>query len=179
MINMNICLYGSASTRITDEIYSNEVYELGCRLAQEGHKLIFGGGDTGMMGACAKGFHDNDGITIGIAPHWIDKYEPLCETCLQFIYVDSIEERKEKFREYSDAFIITPGGSGTLDEFFEILTLKKLGQHDKPIIIFNINNYFNKMLEMLDEMNKKGFLYLQKDITKIADNVDEIIEYLG
>lgn len=174
---MNICLYGSGSREI-DEIYTNEAYELGCKIAELGHTLIFGGGDTGMMGACAKGVHDNNGKSIGIAPKWIENFEPLCERCSEFVYVDSMEERKNKFLQYSDAFIITPGGIGTLDEFFEIITLKKLKRHDKKIIIFNINQFYNTMLKMIDEMDEKGFLYKQQEIFKTTDNIEEIFKYL-
>lgn len=174
---MNICLYGSGSREI-DEIYTNEAYELGCKIAELGHTLIFGGGDTGMMGACAKGVHDNNGKSIGIAPKWIENFEPLCERCSEFVYVDSMEERKNKFLQYSNAFIITPGGIGTLDEFFEIITLKKLKRHDKKIIIFNINQFYNTMLKMIDEMDEKGFLYKQQEIFKTTYNIEEIFKYL-
>ena len=174
---MNICLYGSGSRKI-DETYTDAAYELGCQMAKRGHTLVFGGGDTGMMGSCVKGIHDNNGSSIGIAPEWIDNFEPLCKKCGEFIPVDTMDERKNKFLENSDAFIITPGGIGTLDEFFEILTLKKLKQHDKPIIVFNIDNFFNKMFEMLDDMDEKGFLYKQEEIFKIANSIDEIFEYL-
>ena len=148
---MRICLYGSGSRKI-DKKYTDEAYKLGCILAEYDHTLVFGGGDTGMMGACAKGIHDNNGKSIGIAPEWSGNFEPLCEKCNEFIYVDSMDERKNKFVENSDAFIISPGGIGTLDEFFEIITLKKLKQHDKEIIVFNIDGFFNKMFEMIDEM---------------------------
>jgi uncharacterized protein (TIGR00730 family) len=92
--------------------------------------------------------------------------------------VDSMDERKNKFVEHSDAFIISPGGIGTLDEFFEIITLKKLKQHDKEIIVFNIANFFDKMFEMIEEMGEKGFLYKQDEIFKTANNIEEIFEYL-
>lgn len=174
---MNICLYGSGSREI-DKIYTDNAYELGCTIAKKGHALVFGGGDTGMMGACAHGVHDNEGKSIGIAPLWIGDFEPLCDKCSEFIYVDSMDERKNKFVEHSDAFIISPGGIGTLDEFFEIITLKKLKQHDKEIIVFNIEGFFEKMFEMIDEMDRKGFLYKQEEMFKIANNIDEIFEYL-
>lgn len=174
---MNICLYGSGSRKI-DKIYTDESYKLGCALAQKGHTLVFGGGDTGMMGACAKGVHDNNGKSLGIAPEWIGGFEPLCNDCSEFIYVDSMDERKNKFVENSDAFIISPGGIGTLDEFFEIITLKKLKQHDKEIIVFNIDGFFNKMFEMIDEMGDKGFLYKQKEIYRTANTIDEIFKFL-
>ena len=174
---MNICLYGSGS-RKTPKIYTDKAYELGCEIAKNNHTLVFGGGDTGMMGACAKGVHDNNGKSIGIAPKWINDFEPLCETCSEFIYVKSMNERKEKFLNNSDAFIISPGGIGTLDEFFEIITLKKLKQHDKTIIVFNIAHFYDKMLEMLEDMDKKGFLYKQEEIFKTATSIDEIFNYL-
>lgn len=174
---MNICLYGSGSRKI-DKIYTDEVYNLGCMMAQKGHTLVFGGGDTGMMGACAKGVHDNNGKSIGIAPEWISNFEPLCKDCSEFIYVDSMDERKRSFVSHSDAFIISPGGIGTLDEFFEIITLKKLKKIDNEIIVFNIEHFYDKMLEMIDEMDEKGFLYKQDEVFKVATSIDEIFEYL-
>ena len=174
---MNICLYGSGSTKI-DKIYTDAAYELGCEIAKKGHALVFGGGDTGMMGACAHGVQDNAGKTIGIAPEWINNFEPLCEKCSEFIYVDSMDERKKKFVEHSDAFIISPGGIGTLDEFFEIVTLKKLKQIDQPIIVFNMANFYDKMLEMIADMGQKGFLYKQEKIFETANTLEEVFEYL-
>ncbi|WP_298502566.1 TIGR00730 family Rossman fold protein [uncultured Methanobrevibacter sp.] len=174
---MNICLYGSGSRKI-DKTYTDLAYELGCEMARQGHTLVFGGGDTGMMGACARGVHDNNGKTIGIAPEWIGGFEPLCEHCSEFIYVDTMDERKAEFVKNSDVFIISPGGIGTLDEFFEIITLKKLKQHNKEIIVFNIGHFFDKMLEMIDEMGKKGFLYKQEDLFKTANTIEDIFKYL-
>lgn len=147
-------------------------------MAEKGHMLVFGGGDTGMMGACARGVHDNNGKSLGIAPEWINNFEPLCENCSEFIYVNTMDERKKKFEENSDAFIISPGGIGTLDEFFEIITLKKLKQINQEIIIFNIAGFYDKMLEMIDEMSEKGFLYKHEELFKIANSIDEIFEYL-
>ncbi len=175
---MNICLYGSGS-RKTDKIYTDEAYKLGSQMASLNHTLVFGGGDTGMMGACARGVHDNDGKSLGIAPEWIGDFEPLCEDCSKFLYVETMDERKQEFVKNSDAFIISPGGIGTLDEFFEIITLKKLKQHTKPIIVFNINHFYDTMLKMIDEMNEKGFLYKQEQLFKVATSIDEIFEYLS
>lgn len=175
---MKICVYGSGSRKI-DEIYADEAYELGCRIAQLGHTLIFGGGSTGIMGACARGVKDNGGKSIGIAPEWMENFEPLCDNSSEFIYVDSMNERKMKFFDDSDAFIITPGGIGTMDEFFEVITLKKLEKHKKEIIIFNINGFFKKMFEMIDDMDEKGFLYMQDELYKTANSIDEIFQILG
>ena len=175
---MRICLYGSGSTEI-DKIYTDEAYKLGQMIAEKGHSLVFGGGDTGMMGACAQGVHDNNGKTLGIAPEWMMNFEPLCDECNKFLYVDSMDERKNEFLNNSDAFIITPGGIGTLDEFFEIITLKKLKTHDKPIIVLNIYHFFDTMLKMFDEMDEKGFLYKQETLFKTVTDIDEAFEYFN
>ena len=174
---MKICLYGSGSRKI-DKTYTDEAYRLGCEIARQNHTLVFGGGDTGIMGACAKGVNDNNGKTVGIAPEWIGEFEPLCDECSEFIYVDSMDERKNRFLQNSDAFIIAPGGIGTLDEFFEIITLKKLKKHKKIIIVFNINHFYDKMTEMIDEMGEKGFLYKQEELFKTASTIDEVFEIL-
>ena len=176
---MNICLYGSGSRKI-DETYTDAAYELGCEMALKGHTLVFGGGYTGMMGACAKGVHDNNGKSIGIAPEWIGEFEPLCEECTKFIYVDTMDERKNEFVKNSDAFIISPGGIGTLDEFFEIIVLRKLQRHDKKIIVFNMFGYYDPMFEMIDFMIKEGFMKeeIDKNTFKIADTIEKVFKLI-
>lgn len=89
-----------------------------------------------------------------------------------------MDERKRKFLEKSDAFIIGPGGIGTLDEFFEVLTLKKLKKHRKAIVVLNIDNYYGTMMEMIHEMGEKGFLYEQESLFRLTNNVDDTLNYL-
>ncbi len=132
---MKICFYGAASKEIKSE-YTEEAYKLGEELVKRGHELVFGGGENGMMGAVSKGALDNDGSVLGIAPSWIDEFDTLENNCTSFIYTETMDERKNFFLMNSDAFIIAPGGIGTLDEFFEAITLKALNQHDKKIVIF-------------------------------------------
>ena len=95
---MKICLYGAASRNI-DKSFTDECYRLGAEIAKKGHTLIFGGGDTGIMGAVSQGVIDNNGKTVGIAPKWIDDFEKLSPNCSEFIYVDSMDERKNLFLE--------------------------------------------------------------------------------
>ena len=120
---MKICLYGAGSNNIKSK-YLKESYKLGEEIAKRGHSLVFGGGSTGVMGAVSKGVLDNNGKVLGIAPEWMGEFEAICEDCDEFIYTKSMDERKNLFLEHSDAFIIGPGGIGTLDEFFEIIVLK-------------------------------------------------------
>ncbi len=176
---MNICLFGSGS-KIIDKTYLDEGYKLGKQLALNEHSLIFGGGNYGMMGAVAKGVYDNNGHIIGITPEWMEKFELLYPNCDEIIYTKSMDERKLKFMENSEAFIISPGGIGTLDEFFDIITLKKLLIHDNPLIIFNINNFYDKMLEMLTSMIDEGFIRKEdSQLIVVKNTAEEIISYLN
>ena len=176
---MRICLYGAGSTSIKPK-YIEESYRLGEEIAKRGHALVFGGGSTGVMGAVSKGAIDNKGKVIGIAPEWMEDFEGICRDCDEFIYTESMDERKKLFLKNSDAFIIAPGGIGTLDEFFEIIVLKKLKQHNKKIILFNLFDYYDPMLEMLDFMLKEGVVReeIDKNTFKIADSIEKIFELL-
>ena len=176
---MKICLYGAGSRNIKSK-YTEEAYKLGEEMAKRGHELVFGGGSTGIMGAVSKGVLDNNGKVLGIAPHWMEEYEEICRECDEFIYTDSMDERKKLFLENSDAFIIAPGGIGTLDEFFEIIVLKKLNRHNKKIVILNMFHFYDPMLEMIDFMIDEGVIRAKRDKSafKIADSVEKVFEIL-
>lgn len=152
-----ICLYGAAREDV-DKIYITETEKLGRLIARHGHKMIYGAGATGLMGAAARGMTAEDGWIIGVTPHFMHKFEPVYP-CTETIETKSMSARKNVMETQADAFIVVPGGIGTFDEFFQILTLKELGQlENKPIILFNINGYYNELMEMLRASDKKGFL---------------------
>ena len=152
-----ICIYGAASDRILQE-YKDGIYALGKTLAEDGHSLVFGAGSTGLMGAAARGFTDGGGYTLGVAPSWMSQFEPLFD-CSQTIIVDTMSQRKDIMEENAEAFCIVPGGIGTMDEFFQILTNKELGQlDDKPIVVYNFNGFYDKLKEMLQSMHEHKFL---------------------
>ena len=176
---MKICLYGAGSTQIKTK-YLDESYKLGQEIAKRGHSLVFGGGSTGVMGAVSKGVLDNNGKVLGIAPEWMEEFEGICNDCDEFISTKSMDERKGLFLKHSDAFIIAPGGIGTLDEFFEIIVLKKLNQHNKKIIVFNVFGFYDPMLEMLDFMIGEGKVRekIEKSTFKIADSIEKVFKYL-
>ena len=154
---MNICVYGASSNSI-DKIYLDTAYTLGGAIAKRGHTLVYGGGDNGVMGATADGAHDNKGIIIGVAPTFFTVDGVLYDKCTEFVYTETMRQRKQILEERSDAFVIAPGGIGTFDEFFEILTLKQLERHNKPIAIFNVNGYYDHLLEMLELTAKYNFM---------------------
>lgn len=176
---MKLCIYGAASNNI-DESFLTAGEELGKSLAINGHTVVFGGGANGMMGAVARGAFSKGGEIIGIAPTFFDVDGILFEDCTKFIYTDTMRERKQLMDENSDAFIVTPGGVGTFDEFFEIYSLRQLKRHNKKIIIFNINGYFNPLLEMLDLAIEQRFISAaNRDLLYVCDTIDEILASLS
>ena len=175
---MKICFYGAASKEIKSE-YTEEEYKLGEELVKRGHELVFGGGENGMMGAVSKGALDNDGSVLGIAPSWIDEFGTLENNCTSFIYTETMDERKNFFLMNSDAFVIAPGGIGTLDEFFEVITLKALNQHDKKIVIFNCHHFYDKMNETFMYMAEEGVIKRDfNDLFKVETTVEGVLDYL-
>lgn len=154
---MNITLYGSASDNI-DRAYIEGVEKLGYAMAKRGHTMVFGAGSMGLMGAAARGMHHAGGKIIGVTPHFMHTIEPVSDLCSELIAVETMAERKHIMEEKADAFIITPGGLGTLDEFFQILTLKILGRHDKPIVLYNVGGFWDSMLGVIGAMILKKFV---------------------
>lgn len=176
---MKICLYGSGNKKTPSE-YRKIGYELGSKIALNNHSLVFGGGNDGMMGAVARGVFENGGHILSIAPDWIDEFDDDFPNSTEYIKTESMDERKNLFLEKSDVFIIVPGGIGTLDEFFEVLTLKYLHRHSKRIILFNINHFYDTMISMLESMHDEGFIREGAlDIFDVADTLDEVMEFLS
>lgn len=175
---MNICLFGASSDNI-NECYFKEVEELGKMMASRGHGMVFGGGATGLMGAAARGLTEAGGKSIGVAPRFFNEPGVLFQNCTEFIFTETMRERKQNMEDLSDAFIIVPGGIGTFEEFFEILTLKQLGRHNKPIAIFNINHYYDDIANIIKKASEEGFLNeIHLDIFKISDNAKELLDYI-
>jgi uncharacterized protein (TIGR00730 family) len=175
---MNICVYGASSNKI-DSSFMERTENLGEKLASRGHSLVFGGGTNGLMGAVARGFSKQDGKIIGIAPSFFNVDGVLFDKCDEFIYPDTMRKRKELMEQMSDAFIMTPGGVGTFDEFFEIVTLKQLGLHSKPIAIFNINGYFDSLIATLKSAVDTKFMDNRTlELCPAFEDEDLLITYL-
>ena len=176
---MKFCVYGASSTTI-DKSYIIEGEHLGQVMSERGHSLVFGGGANGLMGAVARGVHSvGNTEIIGIAPSFFNVDGILFEHCTEFIYPETMRERKKLMDEYSDAFIVTPGGIGTFDEFFEILTLKQLGRHNKPIAILNTNGYYDHLKTFLQNGIDEKFLNEEcNKLFFISESADEICSYI-
>lgn len=175
---MNICVYG-ASSDLIDKSYIDACSELGRKIAKRGHTLVFGGGDGGVMGASARGACEEKGNIIGITPGFFNVDGMVYESCSELIRPDTMRERKQLLEERSDAFIMAPGGIGTFDEFFEILTLKQLSRHTKAIAIFNVNGYFAPLLAMIETGIEGNFIKEEcRELYKVFDDADEMLDYI-
>lgn len=177
---MKICVYGAASSLI-DNNFIEAGEDLGRKMAERGHCLVFGGGRSGMMGAPARGVYEKGGHILGIAPKFFEENNPEVsfENCTEFIRTETMRERKRLLDEMSEAFIVAPGGIGTFDEFFEILTLKQLGRHNKAIVIFNVDGYFNDMLKMMSHAIDKKFITTDcVDLYRVVKTADEALDYI-
>ena len=177
---MKICVYGGASTKI-DECYVEATKALGEKIAKRGHDLVFGAGGTGLMGAIAEGVSEGGGKVTGVIPtFFLDmNIEHIAEHCDEVIYTETMRERKQTMEDLSDAFIMTPGGIGTFEEFFEILTLKQLEQLDKPIAIFDYNNYYTPLLDMIEHSIRKKFINdACTSLYSVFEDADALIDFL-
>jgi len=154
---MDICVFGASSDRL-DACYLQAAEELGRLLAAGGHRLIFGGGNDGLMGACARGAASTGGGIIGVAPRFFDEPGILYDACTEFVFTETMAERKTVMAARADAFIALPGGIGTFEEFFEVLTLKQLGRHAKPMALLNTAGYYDALGAMLDRAVAGGFM---------------------
>lgn len=176
---MRICLFGASGTEI-DRVYFEKTETLAKRLAQRGHSLIYGGGQIGLMGAAARGFTEGGGRIVGVAPKFFDLPGILYDKCDEFVYPDSMSNRKKYMEDNADAFVVVPGGIGTYEEFFEVLTLKQLARHAKPIALYNINGFFNDLVKLLADGAKSGFILEQTmslfECTDIDDDIIAVIE---
>lgn len=177
---MRICVYGAASPTI-DKDYIEKVEIMGAEMVKRNHSLVFGGGGNGLMGAAARGVKSQDGYILGIIPKFFDdeKVEAVCDFCNELVEPDTMRERKQIMEDNADAFIIVPGGIGTFEEFFEILTLKQLCRHNKPIAIYNIKGYYNEILKALDVATEKNFIRGGcKELYFVSENLQEIFSYV-
>ena len=175
---MEICVYGASSSTI-DKSYIEAGELLGALIAKRNHIVVYGGGAEGMMGAVARGARSENGEVTGIAPSFFKVDGSLYDDCTEFIYTETMRTRKKLLEDKSDAFLVTPGGIGTFDEFFEIITLRQLGQHLKPIAIYNINGYFDPMIEMMKNAIRQNFMTAaNEELYFVSDDADAVLNYI-
>lgn len=179
MKSLTICMYGAASDNISS-VFIEKVELLGEEIALRGHSLIYGGGASGLMGACARGVRKKGGKVLGVVPMFMENFEPVFEDATYMIKTKTMSERKQIMENNADAFVIAPGGIGTFDELFQVLTLAELGRTDAPIILYNVDGYYDRLIGVIQDGIQKGFIRQKVSklftISETPENVLDQIE---
>jgi uncharacterized protein (TIGR00730 family) len=178
--NMNkiICVYSSSSSAI-DPLYFEIAAKLGRAIAESGNTMLFGGGMNGLMGATAKAVHQYQGTVIGVIPEALNLKDVVYESCDELIVTKDMRTRKGIMDEKSDSFIALPGGYGTLEELLEIITLKQLKYHNKPIVILNVNGFFDPLLAQFQTIVDQKFARAEhQQLYFITDNVPAALTHI-
>jgi cytokinin riboside 5'-monophosphate phosphoribohydrolase len=174
----HICVYSSSSDMVAPEYFA-VARELGAAIAQRGHTLVFGGTNVGLMGACAKAAHQGGGKVIGIIPSFIADRGLAFEKADELIVTSDMRRRKAIMEERADAFVALPGGFGTLEEMFEIITLKQLQQHNKAIVFLNAAGYYGPLAAALEHMYEAQFAKpAYRQMYSIAPDVATAIKHV-
>ncbi|MDQ0065871.1 LOG family protein [Chryseobacterium lathyri] len=161
----------------SDDIFKEQAFLLGQTLAKQDIQLIYGGADVGLMGAVADGALHENGKVIGILPHFLQSKEIAHKNLSELILVETMHERKTKMNDLCDGVIVLPGGYGTLEEFFEMITWAQLGLHKKPIGILNIDGFYDDLISLVQNMVDKDFLkQINRDMLLISENIDELLD---
>ena len=177
---MRICIFGASSAHI-DRFYIEKVEQLAEKMAKRGHSLVFGAGATGVMGAAARGTKRGGGYIHGVIPEFFreEGVEKIYTECDKLTYTSTMAERKSRMEDEAEAFIIAPGGIGTLEEFYEVLTLKQLGRHSKAMAIYNLNGYFDSLEKFMEEMSSKHFMAEAcHGMYKYFTDDEELLDYI-
>ena len=173
-----VCVYCGSRKPLTDELSSIAV-ELGQEIANRNWTLVYGGGKVGMMGLVADATLNSNGEVIGVIPTHLKKAEVVHLGLSKLHETQDMHTRKALMESLSDAFVVLPGGFGTLDEFFEILTWRQLGIHNKPIVVVNVNGYFDGLMEFVDRALEEDFLqHRSVELFNVVTTVDECLEML-
>jgi uncharacterized protein (TIGR00730 family) len=173
-----ICIYCSSSSRI-NKIYFDAAEKMAKILVDKKIIVVFGGGSSGLMGKIADTVIKLNGEIVGIMPNFMKAIEWDHKGVYNFHFVEDMHERKKKFIDSSDFLLTLPGGSGTLEELLEAITLKRLGLHDLPIIILNTDGYFDPLLEMLNRTIEQDFMRPEDiKLWEVISEPDEILFYL-
>jgi len=174
----SVCVYCGSASRV-DELYNYTARKVGAAIGSQKLHLIYGGGHVGLMGVLADATLAAGGEVTGIIPEHIRVHELQHSGLTELIVVDNMHIRKDMMAEKADAFIALPGGFGTLDELFEILTWKQIGLHTKPIVIYNEHGFWDPLLGLIEQVISKNFApENNRQIFKVVTNIDDMFSAL-
>ena len=174
----NVCVFASSCDYL-EEIYYKEASEFGRLLAQAGYNMVYGGSSLGLMWACAEQVKNNGSKIIGVMPEKLHNLGVSTDECVELTITKGIRERKAKMDELSDAVVALPGGFGTLEELSEMIVQKQLGYNNKPIVLLNTNNFYDKLNDFYKEIiNQKFAKANSKEFYYVAQTPQDAIDYL-
>ena len=173
-----ICVYSASSVRIADK-YFIVARELSQQMVKNGYGLCFGGGKRGLMGAMADEILKENGTLVGVIPEALMDLELAHECCTELVVTQTMRQRKQTMEDKSEAFIALPGGFGTFEELLEIITLKQLGYHTKPIVILNAFGYYDALLAQFEMAYREEFAGREdSEIYFVAEDADNAVRYI-
>jgi uncharacterized protein (TIGR00730 family) len=171
----SICVYCGSSFG-SRPVYLDSAQRIGADMARAGVRLVYGGGDVGLMGATARAVIDHGGSVTGIIPKFLQRRERMLTDVEELIVTHDMHERKRLMFERADAFVALPGGVGTLEELVEQLTWAQLGQHRKPIVLANIDGFWTRLLGLIDHMREEGFIREEMAVSySVADRAEDVV----
>lgn len=175
----SLCVYCGSSNRGPDS-HRDAAVRLGRILAKHRIRLVYGGGRVGIMGTIANAVLEAGGEVIGIIPRFLEAHEVAHANVTRLEVVDGMHERKARMASLADGFVILPGGLGTLDELFEILTWKQLGLHDKPIVVVDLHGYWRRLRELVEAMVTDGYARSEHlALLRFVSSVDTVLPALA
>jgi len=161
----------------SDENFKIQAELVGRTLAKQNIQVIYGGAITGLMGTVANGALAEDGQVIGVLPHFLKTREIAHNRLTELIFVETMHERKTKMNDLCDSILVLPGGFGTLEELFEMVTWSTLGLHKKPIGILNIGGFYDELISFVKTMVNKGFVKeVNQDVILVSDRIDDLLD---
>ena len=174
----SICVYCGAG--VGEEMaYSDAAVALGIAMAEAGIRLVYGGGSVGLMGLMARAALDAGGLVTGIIPHFLEEREEMFKDVSELIVTDDMHQRKMLMFDKAEAFVALPGGIGTLEELVEQLTWKQLGRHEKPILLANVQHFWDPLIELMNHMRQEQFIRSAMDVSfLVTDDVADIVPML-
>lgn len=173
MKKKKICFFGAASPKVKRE-YIEAIEQLGEYLGEK-FDLVFGGGATGLMGAVARGFKKSHAHITGVVPTFISEFEDVYEACDDLIYVNTMHERKKIMEEKADLFLVGPGGLGTMDELFEVLTEKNLDRYNKGVLLLNLGSFYDEIIQYINQNLNSGIINHKRfNGFYICDSIEEV-----
>ena len=178
MVRETIVVYGASSAE-AESVFVDAAYRLGGLIARSGRRLVSGAGSTGLMAAVEDGALDAGGVSIGIIPQFMVDNGWLHKGLTETIITPNMHDRKNRMAQMADAVVALPGGTGTFEELFEIITWKMLGLFVKPVIILNTDHYYDPLLQMLDRTADRHFMNpVFKKLWAVADTPEQAIELI-